>query len=165
MHFCQNAKLKCKSKMAQVKPSLLWHRRGLRVFTRVDLPYSVINRNASFSSEISGSHEPAITCLINYYCYNRLQKYLRHCKVFWHKWPVHYLVLFISPPPLIKVASNSRPCSKLGGTTLNGREEGGQHCISQTCDQERFEARKVVFSWECLNIFATGCSVEMSPER
>ena len=37
-------------------------------------------------------------------------------------------------------------------------EEGGQYYISQTCDQERFEARKVVFSWECLNSFATGCS-------
>ena len=40
---------------------------------------------------------------------------------------------------------------------MNGREEGGQYYISQTCDQERFAARKVVFSWECLNIFATGC--------
>ena len=64
----------------------------------------------------------------------------------------------IPPPPLIKVASNTRPYSKLGGTTLNGREEGGQYYILQTCDQERFEARKVVFSWECLNIFTTGCS-------
>ena len=62
------------------------------------------------------------------------------------------------PPPLIKVASNTRPYSKLGGTTLNGREEGGQYYILQTCDQERFEARKVVFPWECLIIFATGCS-------
>ena len=41
---------------------------------------------------------------------------------------------------------------------MNWGEEGGQYYISQTCDQERFEARKVVFSWECLNIFATGCS-------
>ena len=40
---------------------------------------------------------------------------------------------------------------------MNGREEGGQYYISQTCDQERFEARKVVFSWKCLNIFASGC--------
>ena len=77
--------------------------------------------------------------------------------MFWHKWPVHDLVLVIPSPPLIKVASNTRPCSKLGGTTLNGREEGGQYYILQTCDQERFEARKVVFPWECLNIFATGC--------
>ena len=81
----------------------------------------------------------------------------RHCAVFWHKWPVHDLVLVIPPPPLIKVASNTRPYSKLGGTTLNGREEGGQYYISQTCDQERFDAKTVVFSWECLNIFATGC--------
>ena len=38
------------------------------------------------------------------------------------------------------------------------REEGGQYYILQTCDQERFEARKVVFPWECLIIFVTGCS-------
>ena len=31
-------------------------------------------------------------------------------------------MLLIPPPPLIKVASNARPCSTLGGTTLNGRE-------------------------------------------
>ena len=55
-------------------------------------------------------------------------------------------MLVIPPPPLIKVASNTRSYSKLGGTTLNGGEEGGQYYISQTCDQERFEARKVVFS-------------------
>ena len=54
-------------------------------------------------------------------------------------------MLVIPPAPLIKVASNTRPYSKLGGTTLNGREEGGQYYILQTCDQERFEARKVVF--------------------
>ena len=44
---------------------------------------------------------------------------------------------------------------------MNGREEGGQSYITQTCDQEQFEARKVVFSWECLNIFATGCSFSL----
>ena len=49
-----------------------------------------------------------------------MQKYLRHCTIFWLKWPVHDLVLVIPPPPLFKVASNTRPCSKLGGTTLNG---------------------------------------------
>ena len=77
--------------------------------------------------------------------YNQLQKYLRHCTVFWHKWPVHDLVLVFPLPPLIKVVSNTRPYSKLGGTTLNGREEGVQYYILPTCDQERFEARKVVF--------------------
>ena len=51
-----------------------------------------------------------------------------------HKWPVHDLVLVIPPPPLIIVASNTRPCSKPGGTTLNGGEEEGQYYISQTCD-------------------------------
>ena len=62
---------------------------------------------------------------------NQLQNYLRHSPVFWHKWPVHNLVLVTPPPPppppLIKVASNTRPYSKLGTTTLNGREEGGQY--------------------------------------
>ena len=63
-------------------------------------------------------------------CYNQLQKQLRHCTVFWHKWTVHDRMLVIAPPPLIKVASNTRSCSKLRGTTLNGREEGGQYYIS-----------------------------------
>ena len=54
-------------------------------------------------------------------------------------------MLVIPPPPLTKVASNTRSYSKLGRTTLNGREEGGQYYILQTCDQERFEARKVAF--------------------
>ena len=98
--------------------------------------------------------------------YERREGATTSCKSTWEtvpyfgiKWPVHHLVLVIPPPPLIKVASNTRPYSKLGGTTVNGREEGGQYYISQTCDQERFEARKVVFSWKCLNIFATGCSL------
>ena len=58
---------------------------------------------------------------------NQLQKYLRHCTVFWLKWLVHDLVLVTPPPPLFKVASNTRPCSKLGGTTLNG---GGGSILS-----------------------------------
>ena len=80
------------------------------------------------------------------------------CTVFWHKWPVHDLVLVILPSPLIKVASNTRPCSKFGGKTLNWREEGGQYYISQICDQERFEARKAVFFVGVSQHFATGCS-------
>ena len=52
--------------------------------------------------------------------YNQLQKYLRQCTIFWLKWPVHDLVLVTPPPPLFKVAGNTRPCSKLGGTTLSG---------------------------------------------
>ena len=34
------------------------------------------------------------------------------------------LCLRTPPPPLFKVASNTRPCSKLGGTTLNGGRRG-----------------------------------------
>ena len=63
-------------------------------------------------------------CSKSLYCYNQLQQYLRHCTVFWLKWPVHDLVLVTPPPPLFKVASNTRPCSKLGGTTLNGGRRG-----------------------------------------
>ena len=36
-------------------------------------------------------------------CYNQLQKYLTHCTVFWHKWPVHDLVLVIPLHPLSKL--------------------------------------------------------------
>ena len=61
------------------------------------------------------------------------------------------MILCLWSPSLIKVSSNTRPYSKLGGTTLNGREGGGQYYISQTCDQERFAARKVVFS--CVSTF------------
>ena len=36
-------------------------------------------------------------------CYNQLQKYLRHCTIFWHKWPVHDLVLVTPLHPLSKL--------------------------------------------------------------
>ena len=70
--------------------------------------------------------------------------------VFWHKWPVHDLVLVIPPPPLVKSARNSRPCSKLEGTTLNGG--GGVSGTSHRC-------KKATFSLECLNSFAAGCTL------
>ena len=53
-----------------------------------------------------------------------LAKVLETYTVFWLKWSVHDLVLVTPPPPLFKVASNTRPCSKLGGTTLNGGRRG-----------------------------------------
>ena len=37
------------------------------------------------------------------HCYNQLQKYLRHCTVFWLKWPVHHLVLLTPLHPLSKL--------------------------------------------------------------
>ena len=88
----------------------------------------------------------------------QVAKVLDTLTVFWHKWPVDDLALVIPLHPLSKLLAVQKPCSKLGGTTLNGREEGGQYYISQTCDQERLEARKVIFSWECFDSFATGCS-------
>ena len=41
---------------------------------------------------------------------------------------------------------------------MGGRREVSIMCYRPVTRQERFEARKVVFPWECLNIFATGCS-------
>ena len=89
-------------------------------------------RHKKFQIAVCFFHRPWVRVM--YISYNQLQKYLRHYTVIWHKWPVHDLVLVIPPPPLIKVASNTRPYSKLGGTTLNGREEGGPYYISQTCE-------------------------------
>ena len=59
-----------------------------------------IDSKQSHSGELWISHE----------CYNQLQKYLRHCTIFWLKWPVYDLVLVT---PLVEVASNTRPYSKL----------------------------------------------------
>ena len=39
--------------------------------------------------------------------------------------PVAKVLETLPPPPLMKVASNTRPCSKLGGTTLNWGGGGG----------------------------------------
>ena len=82
------------------------------------------DKTAFFRVQRKSVLQPAIRASCSY---NQLQNYLRHCTVFWLKWPVHDLVLVTPPPPLFKVASNTRPCSKLGGTTLNGGEEGGHY--------------------------------------
>ena len=64
-------------------------------------------------------------CLLHFLplpCYNQLQKYLRHCTVFWHKWPVHDLLLVISLHPLLKLlaiqdhAQNLEEQLLMGGT-------------------------------------------------
>ena len=69
----------------------------------------------------------------------QVAKVLDTLTVFWHKWPVDDLALVIPLHPISKLLAVQKPCSKLEGTTLNGREEGGQYYISQTCDQERLE--------------------------
>ena len=40
---------------------------------------------------------------------------------------------------------------------MDWRSEVSIISFSQTCDYQRFEARKVVIALECLNIFVTGC--------
>ena len=45
-----------------------------------------------------------------------------------------------------KLWVNTRPCSNLGGTTLNEGEKGG----GQTCDQQQLAVRKASFPLECL---------------
>ena len=43
---------------------------------------------------------------------------------------------------LIKVASNTRQCLKLGGTTLYGMEEGGRYSVKTRSDLKQ---KKVIF--------------------
>ena len=57
-------------------------------------------------------------------CDNHLPKYLIHCTVFWLKWPIDDLLLVIPPPPLIKVSSITRSCSKLGKNNFEWKGEG-----------------------------------------
>ena len=94
---------------------------------------------------------------------NQLQNYLRHSPVFWHKWPVHNLVLVTPPPPL-------HPLSKLLAIHdhtqnleqqlwMGGRREVSTSVISQrSVTRSDLKQERSFFSWECLNIFATGCS-------
>ena len=77
--------------------------------------------------------------------YNQLQKYLRHCTpvhVAYFGWTDLPIILCLwSPPTPIKVASNYvEPCSRLEGTILNGREEGGEYFISQTSNHQQFNS-------------------------
>ena len=48
---------------------------------------------------------------------------LIHCPLIWLEWSFYDLVFAMPSPPLFKVVSNTKPCSKLGGTTLNGWKE------------------------------------------
>ena len=51
-----------------------------------------------------------------------------------------FVVVPVIPPPLAKVDSNTRPCSKLGGAILIGGEGGGGCYISQICDKLKCSA-------------------------
>ena len=101
--------------------------------------------------------------------YNQLQKYLRHCTVFWLKWPVHDLVLVTPPPPLFKVANNTRPCSKLGGTTLNGGRRGVSilsHRLVTSSDlkQDRLFFRESVSTFLQLVVWVLHTSIAVVPK-
>ena len=56
---------------------------------------------------------------------NQLPEHLRHCTVFWLKWPIDDLLLVIPPPPRIKVSSIRKSCSELWEKQLwmDGRRE------------------------------------------
>ena len=77
--------------------------------------------------------------------YNQLQKYLRHftpVHVAYFGWTDLPIILCLwSPPTPIKVASNIEACSRLEGTTLIGRKEGGEYFISQTWNHQQFNPR------------------------
>ena len=81
-------------------------------------------------------------------------KMLRKCTLFGLKWRV-YDLLFVLPPPFVKVASDTRPCLKLAGTTWNGGEGRCEYYISQMYDQQHFEVKMAGF-----DIFASVCSIE-----
>ena len=64
-----------------------------------------------------------------------------------------------SPSPTFKVASNTKPCSKFGGTTLNageGRERKMLHMRDEWL--AAILRKKGRFFRQCLNIFVAGCS-------
>ena len=76
-------------------------------------------------------------CTYKPYCCNQLQRYLSHCTFigFQVKWPFHVPV--ISPPPLVKVVSNTRPCSKLPGVTTFTGGGGGDKCVTSSDLKEK----------------------------
>ena len=79
--------------------------------------------------------------------YNQLQfKYLRHCTIFWPKWPVHDLVLLIPPPTPYQSCQQYETMHKTWRNNFEWKGEGVQYYILQTCDQQCFKAKKVVFS-------------------
>ena len=81
-----------------------------------------------------------------------LTKATTSCKRTWDTVPYFGLnglpmILFLLyPPPLIKVACNTRPCSKLGGTTQNGGEEGGECYIYRRVTSSELNWERSVFS-------------------
>ena len=152
------------SETPKVSPTLLWKPANVvidelsSIENQINKPSnSFVSQNSLCSSAVE-IHKWKVKNSTQ--SYDQLQKYLRHCTVFWHKWRVHGLVLVIPPAPLIKVASNTRPYSKLRGTTW----EGGGTSVLYFTDlwPGAIWSKKGCVPWECLIIFATGCRVPIT---
>ena len=67
----------------------------------------------------------------------------------------------IPPTPLIKVASDAKPYSKLEPTTLNAGKGGCVYFLDNNIVivTNSFLLGGLFFKWECLNNFAAGCSM------
>ena len=76
----------------------------------------------------------------------------------WLEWPVYDFVLVIPPPTLIKVASNTRPCSKLGGTTLNGWKEEVSIISHRSVTSSGLKYERPILRRRVSTFFATVCS-------
>ena len=65
-----------------------------------------------------------------------------------------------SPSPIFKVASNTRPCSKFGGT-IEGTGGKGKMLYMRDDWLATILSKKGRFFRQCLNIFAAGCSISL----
>ena len=65
-----------------------------------------------------------------------------------------------SPSPIFKVASNTRLCSKLGGT-IEGTGGKGKMLYMRDDWLATILSKKGRFFRQCLNIFAAGCSISL----
>ena len=71
-----------------------WGEEGRRTFSQITRSY--FREPFSYASSLPYVWEPGTG-------YNQLQKYLRHCTVFWHEWPVYDLVLVTPLHPLSRL--------------------------------------------------------------
>ena len=61
--------------------------------------------------------------------YNQLQKHLRHCTVFWLKWPSHDLLLVTPPPP-----GNTKTMLKTWRNNFEWKGGGGARLVLYLTD-------------------------------
>ena len=75
--------------------------------------------------------------------YNQLQKYLRHCTIFWINclWPC------TCDPPLVEVASNKRPRSKLEDQLWMDKRREASIILHRSVTSRDLKPKKAVFCW------------------